>query len=74
MDKKIVRTILAYTDSVNEKISQKRIWKSIPAQFGGKSVQAKIPPNIVQCFLSAYDQEGIRNDCCGSTEPVDIIP
>ncbi|OQA88244.1 MAG: Alpha/beta hydrolase family protein [Lentisphaerae bacterium ADurb.Bin242] len=70
--KGIVKAILAYTDSADEKVSHKRVWKSIPAQFNGKSVQAKIPPNTVQCFLSAYDQEGGFNDFCGSTEPVDI--
>jgi dienelactone hydrolase len=66
--KGITKAILCYTCDRDEKVSHKRIWKSIPAQFDTKKVWAELPEGVYQCFLSAYDQKSQWNELCGSTD------
>ncbi len=65
--KGVTKAILCFTNDRDEKISHKRVWKSIPAQFDAKAVWAELPEGVYQCFLSAYDQESQWDDLCGST-------
>ena len=66
--KGITKAILCYTNDRDEKVSHKRAWKSVPAQFDAKKVWAELPEGVYQCFLSAYDQESQWNELCGSTD------
>lgn len=70
--KGINRAILCYTEDAAEKVSHKRLWKSVPAQFDDKNVWAELPDHVYQCFLSAYDQESKFNDLCGSSSIVEL--
>ncbi len=65
--KGVTQAILCYTEDAKEPIAYKRTWKSIPAQVSADQVQAELPPNVFQCFLSAYDEKSPFDDLCGST-------
>lgn len=69
--------LLAWTDLRDEKKEYadhwfKRVWKKAPAQLNGQWLEAKLPKNARQCFLSLYDEKDAYRTCCGSTDPVDL--
>lgn len=66
--KGIIEAILCYTCSSDEKVASKRVWKSLPAKVKEKTVSAKFPGDVFQCFLSAYDAKTRYHDCCGSSD------
>ena len=63
---------LGYTTSTNLP-TWKREWKYAPAKVEGRRVSAALPPDTVQCYLSAYEAEKSRfDDLCGSTGFLDV--
>ena len=70
--KGITHAILCYTEDAEEKVTHKRLWKSIPAQVDGNRIRAELPKGVHQCFLSAYDESSPFNDLCGSTNLIEL--
>ena len=67
------KALLCY--SCSSKTEKRHLWKweSMPAEVNGKTISAKIPEGVTQCFLSVYEENnGKFNDLCGTTEIVDL--
>ena len=69
----IGKTLLCY--SLSPKTEKRHLWKweTMQAEVNGKTISAKIPDGVTQCFLSIYEEtNGNYNDLCGTTEVVDL--
>lgn len=70
--KGIKEAFLCYTDS-NKQYHLRR-WNFIPAEIKGNTISAKIPEKAHSYYLTAYEDDSIFDDLCGSTDAIVLEP
>ncbi len=68
--KGIKQTFIAFTCDRDEAEPPKRKWQMLPAEYSNKVISAKLPENVYQCFLAAYDEDDLSTYCCGTGDVI----
>lgn len=66
--KGIKKCFFYYTKDREQKTYFKRAWVTEPAELQGNVVSARLPKGVYQCFLAVFDEDNVRNFCCGASD------
>lgn len=68
----IKKCYLCYTTDRKEPLWHKRQWQMTEATYSNGTIKATLPPDVLQCYLAAYDEEDLESYCCGTGDVITL--